>query len=76
LGIFFAPKSGKDTREYLVDRAEEGKKFAQHKVQELRDRTEAFVERGKKVVAQQKESISEAIDAGRDAYQRAVSKTG
>ena len=67
LGIFFAPKSGKDTRKYLALKAEEGKECAQHKA---RERAEDLVERGKEVAARQKESISEAVDAGRDAYHR------
>ena len=74
LGIFFAPKSGKETRKYLVQKAEESKQYAQHKVRELREHAEDFVARGKKVAARQKESISGAIDAGRHAYQRAKSK--
>jgi len=67
LGIFFAPKSGKDTRKYLVKKAEEGKKYAQHTVRDLSERAEELVERGKKVAARQKETIFEAIDAGRHA---------
>jgi gas vesicle protein len=74
LGVFFAPKSGKDTRKYLVQRAEEGAKYAQRKVRDLRERTGDFVEQGQKVATRQKEFISEAIDAGRDAYQRVMSK--
>jgi gas vesicle protein len=74
LGIFLAPKSGEDTRRYLVLKAKEGKEYAQHKARELRDRAEGFVERGKEVAARQKKSISEAVDAGRDTYQRLMSK--
>ena len=70
LGIFFAPKSGKDTRKYLVDKAEEGKKYAQDKARELSERAEDFVETGKKFAAREKESIFGAIDAGRQAYQK------
>jgi gas vesicle protein len=70
LGIFFAPKSGKDTRKYLALKAEEGKEYMQDKAREIRERAEDLVERGKEVAARQKESISEAVDAGRDAYHR------
>lgn len=74
LGVFFAPKSGKDTRKYLVEKAEEGTKYAQRQVHDLRERGEEFVEQGQKVVAHQKELISGAIDAGRDAYHQVMSK--
>jgi gas vesicle protein len=74
VGILFAPKSGDETREYLSQRAEEGKEYAQRKARELRERAEDLVERGKQVAAKQKESISAAVDAGREAYQREKSK--
>ena len=69
-GVLFAPKSGKDTRKYLLRKAEEGTKYTQHKVRELREQAEDFVKRGKEVA----ESISGAVDAGRDAYQQLLSK--
>ena len=74
VGILFAPKSGGETRDYLMDRAEEGREYAQRKARELRDRAEDLVERGKKVASNQKDSISAAVEAGRDAYQREKSK--
>jgi gas vesicle protein len=74
VGILFAPKSGEETREYLLDKADEGREYAQRKARELRDRAEDLVERGKGVATRQKESISAAVEAGRDAYQREKSK--
>jgi gas vesicle protein len=63
VGILFAPKSG-----------EEGREYAQRKARELRERAEDVIERGKSVAARQKETISAAVDAGRDAYQREKAK--
>jgi len=74
VGILFAPKSGEETREYLTQKAEEGKEYAQRKARELRERADDLVERGKQIAARQRESISAAVDAGRDAYQREKSK--
>ena len=74
LGILFAPKSGEETREYLSQRADEGREYAQRKARELRERAEDFVERGKQVANKQKESISAAVEAGREAYQREKTK--
>src|SRR6202451_4544909 len=74
VGILFAPKSGEETRDHLSQRAEEGKEYAQRKARELRERAEDLVERGKQVASKQKESISAAVDAGREAYQREKSK--
>ncbi len=74
VGILFAPKSGEETREFLSQKAEEGKEYAQRKARELRERAEDLVERSKQVASRQKDSISAAVDAGRDAYQREKAK--
>jgi gas vesicle protein len=74
VGILFAPKSGEETREYLASKADEGREYAQRKARELRERAEDLVERGKSVASRQKETLSAAVDAGRDAYQREKAK--
>ena len=74
VGILFAPKSGEETREFLAQKADEGRDYAQRKARELRERAEDILERGKTVAVRQKETISAAVDAGRDAYQREKAK--
>ncbi|HUK30193.1 MAG TPA: YtxH domain-containing protein [Candidatus Acidoferrum sp.] len=74
LGILFAPKSGEETREYLSQKAEEGKEYAQRKARELKERAEDLIERSKSVASRQKDSITAAVEAGRDAYQREKAK--
>lgn len=74
LGILFAPKSGEETREYLLDKASEGKEFAQRKARELRERAEEVVESSRDALQRQKESITSAVDAGRKAYEREKAK--
>jgi gas vesicle protein len=74
VGILFAPKSGEETREFLTQKADEGRDYAQRKARELRERAEDLVERGKSAATRQKENISAAVDAGREAYQREKSK--
>ncbi len=74
LGILFAPKSGEETREYLLDKAERGRDYAQKRARELRERAEEMVERGKDVIQSQKEQLASAVEAGKDAYLREKSK--
>jgi gas vesicle protein len=74
VGILFAPKSGEETREYLSLKADEGREYAQRKARELRERAEDVVERSKQAASRQKETLSAAVDAGRDAYQREKAK--
>ena len=74
VGILFAPKSGEETREYLSQKADEGRDYAQRKARELRERAEDLVERSKQVASRQKDTLSAAVDAGREAYQREKAK--
>src|SRR5947209_4029105 len=70
VGILFAPKPGDETRELLAEKTGEGRKSAERKARELKERAEDMVEKSKEVDARQKESITAAVDAGREAYQR------
>src|ERR1700704_4867830 len=74
VGILFAPKSGEETRDFLAQKADEGREYAQRKARELRERAEDLVERSKQAASRQKETLSAAVDAGRDAYQREKAK--
>ena len=75
VGVLFAPKSGEDTREYLTKKADEGKDYAQRKARELRERADELIERGKDVAGRKKDSISAAVEAGREAYLRESAKS-
>ncbi|MGB7437079.1 MAG: YtxH domain-containing protein [Candidatus Acidiferrum sp.] len=70
LGVLFAPKSGEETREYLSKRADDGREFAQKKARELRDRADELIERGKDVAARKRDTLSAAVEAGREAFLR------
>jgi len=74
VGVLFAPKSGEDTREYLSKKADEGKDYAQRKARELRERADELIERSKDVAVRKKDSLSAAVEAGREAYLRESSK--
>ena len=75
VGVLFAPKSGEDTREFLSKKADEGKDYAQRKARELRERADELIERSKDVAVRKKDSLSAAVEAGRDAYLREASKS-
>lgn len=67
--LLFAPRSGRETRDYIVQRAEEGRDFVKTKSDEVRKQAEDAVERGKDMVSKQKELLSAALEAGKQAYQ-------
>jgi gas vesicle protein len=74
LALLFAPKSGKETREYIAQRAEESKDYMAAKGKELRKQAEEAVEKAKDVVAKQKDQLSSALEAGKQAYHEEKSK--
>src|SRR5207245_10620726 len=69
-GILFDPKSGEETRDILLKKADEGKDYAQRKARELRERADELIERGKEVAVRPTDSIAAAVKGARDAYLR------
>jgi gas vesicle protein len=74
LALLFAPRSGKETREFLVHKAEEGRDFVKTKSDEIYQQAEDAVEKGKDLVSKQKELLSAALEAGKQAYQEEKSR--
>ena len=69
IALLFAPRSGKETREFIVHKAEEGRDYVVTKSEEIRKQAEDAVEKGKDLVSKQKELLSAALEAGKQAYQ-------
>jgi gas vesicle protein len=70
IGILFAPKSGEETRDYLSNKADEGRDYAQKKARELRERAEDLLERSREVMSRQKDAFSSAVEAGKETYKK------
>ena len=75
VGVLFAPKSGEETRDILSKKADEGRDYAQKKARELRERADELIERGRDVASRKKDSVSAAVEAGREAYLRESAKS-
>jgi gas vesicle protein len=50
VAILYAPKSGKDTRKYISDRAQEGKQAVTDTSKDIVDASKEMFERGRKLV--------------------------
>jgi len=74
VALLVAPKSGKEAREYIAGKAEEGRDYVKAKTEDLRRQAEEAVEKGKDLVAKQKELLSAALEAGKQAYQEEKAK--
>jgi gas vesicle protein len=73
VGLLFAPKAGSETRDLLLTKADEGKEFLKRRSNELRDTAADALEKGKTAVTRQKDHLSAAMEAGKQAYRDAVS---
>ena len=74
VALLFAPKSGKETREYLADKAEEGKDYVAARGKQLRQHADEYVERGKEVISKQKERLADVLEAGRQVARNTVAR--
>jgi gas vesicle protein len=82
--LLLAPKSGKETRELLADKAQEGKEAVeksvnrvQENVKEKKESLQAdavdLLDKAKNLTSREKETIIAAIQAGKDAYREVKS---
>src|SRR5204863_6881749 len=60
VALLYAPATGRETREFLGEKAREG-----------RERAGDVAQKGRQVLNQSRETLSSAIDRGREAYQQA-----
>jgi gas vesicle protein len=68
VGVLYAPKSGRETRQSLMDAAEEGRDFVVTKGRQAREQVGQYGEKGKELLNTQKEQFKAAYDAGVQAY--------
>ncbi len=72
--LLFAPRSGIETRKLIASKAREGADAVASRAKTAAEKATEFVERGKEILQQQRESISAAISAGKQAYQEEKNK--
>ena len=75
VGMLFAPKSGDETRDLLLSKADEGKEYIRRRSEDLRDSASDLVDRGRTVVAQKRDHLTSAVDAGKQAYREAINQS-
>jgi gas vesicle protein len=63
VALLYAPATGRETREYLSERAREG-----------RDRANVMAEKGRQILNEGRDTIASAIDRGREAYHQSRSQ--
>jgi gas vesicle protein len=72
--LLFAPRSGVETRKLIISKAREGADLIANRTKSVAGKTSEYVERGKELLQQQRDQISAAIEAGKQAYREEKDK--
>jgi gas vesicle protein len=75
IGLVFAPQSGEETRDLLKSKADEGKDYLKRQSEDLRTSATEVVDKGREAINRQRDSLNDAIDAGKQAYREKVDNT-
>lgn len=76
VGLLFAPKSGPETRGLIADKADEARQQLRRQGEGLRDSTSDLLDKGRDLLAKQKDQINAAVEAGKQAYRDAIGSMG
>jgi gas vesicle protein len=68
VGVLYAPRSGEETREVLLSKAQEGRERVRSQARRAREQAGDWMDRSRDVVSQQKENLRAAVEAGRQKY--------
>ena len=85
VGILYAPKSGRETREDIANGAREGTEYLRTRtkraveqvgtlVDKGKEQVGNYVERGRSLVDDKSNRVAAAVEAGREAYRTAESR--
>lgn len=74
LGILYAPKSGKETRQQITDSTEELLNKARIQYEDTRKKIAWLVEDKKESVLKTKEKLKKAVDAGVEVYKQGTAE--
>lgn len=66
--LLLAPRSGAETRKLIATKAREGADVVTSRTRTVAGKASEYVERGKELLQQQRDQISAAFEAGKQAY--------
>ena len=70
VALLYAPATGRETREYLGEKAREGRERAT----EVAEKGREVINQGREAINQGRDTLATAIERGREAYQQARSR--
>ncbi len=72
--LLLAPRSGEETRKLIASKARESADYVANRSRTMAEKTSTMVDRGKEMLQQQRESLSAALEAGKQAYREEKDK--
>jgi gas vesicle protein len=72
VGLLFAPKSGEETRDLLMSKADEGREYLKKQTSGIRESAGDLIDKGRDMVSRQRDNLNDAIEAGKQAYREKV----
>lgn len=74
VGVLYAPKSGRETREDIAQGAREGTEYLRTKTRQAADEVSALVDKGKTHVGEYVDRSREVMDRGRTQWEEFVQR--
>jgi gas vesicle protein len=72
--LLLAPRTGEETRKLIASKARESADIISNRTKNVAEKSSEFVDRGKEVLQHQRDQISAAIEAGKQAYKEEKEK--
>jgi gas vesicle protein len=72
--LLLAPRTGEETRKLILSKARESADAIANRTKAVAGKTSEYVERGKELLQQQRDQLSAAFDAGKQAYREEKDK--
>jgi len=76
VGMLFAPKSGQETREIIKTKTGDSADYLKQRGSEFKQTASEWVDKGKEALGRQKDNLSDAVEAGKQAYRETVAADG
>lgn len=61
IGVLFAPKAGSDTRQYIVDKANDSSDYLMNQGQQIKQKASDLMDRGRDILSSQKEKVADMV---------------
>ncbi len=74
VALLLAPRSGEETRQLILTKARESADRVTERTKGIAEKTSSYVERGKGQLQQQRDQLTAALEAGKQAYREEKEK--